>query len=680
LTRAASIDGAPASRRGVALWLVFCAAVALASAFAPPAAAREVLEAPRIVNGTFTQALPSVGALLMPADPHTGFTWCSGTLIGCQTFLTAAHCVCDGDGTSCQSGPGAPNPADFSVFLQNAGFFAVTSIHVEPSFAFPVGDVAVLKLATPVVGVRPSQILSTSPLPNGTIGTIVGFGKNGGSAMDYGLKRIGAVSLAACGNGISGTTSVCWDFTAPIGPPGTDSNTCNADSGGPLFVDLGSGPRIAGTTSGGQNGACTTTDHSFDANVAHYASFIEAQGGADLANATCGPYPQVGDLAAPVTAIESTMPNTVARQAHMLEVAPGTTSLRIALNGDETPGNDFDLWLRAGVKPTRNVADCRATGSGQYGYCEISNPVPGTWWATVKRTAGSGAYQLTATALHRLLPPVADFDGDGRSDVSVVDGQTGSWAAIGSTTGPGIAYTLGAPGKRPAAGDYDGDGKADVAVYEQATGTWTIRLSSTGSMTSIVLGGPKWVAAPGDYDGDGKSDVAVYRRSTGSWMVLGSTAGPGSFAGPGGPGTVPVPGDYDGDGKTDFAIYDPALGRLSYVGSSSGPGVLTGVGGPGFQAVCGDFDGDGVSDFAVYAAGAFDVRASSTGAISHVVVGGSDDIAAPADYDGDGITDLAVFTPQTGSWTILSSLSGGTIHATLGDSASYPVARRFAGG
>src|SRR5262245_59209009 len=57
-----------------------------------------------IVNGDLTSAYPSAGALLFGADPAVSTIQCSGTLIGCDTFLTAAHCVCPTDGADCQGG------------------------------------------------------------------------------------------------------------------------------------------------------------------------------------------------------------------------------------------------------------------------------------------------------------------------------------------------------------------------------------------------------------------------------------------------------------------------------------------------------------------------------------------------------------------------------------------------
>jgi secreted trypsin-like serine protease len=94
--------------------------------------ARAFAADPRIVNGVYTSLYPSTGALLFGNDPDTAFTWCSGTLIGCDTFLTAAHCVCDTTGPDCQS----LDPASRMVFLQHAGFFQLASIAVRRDFDF----------------------------------------------------------------------------------------------------------------------------------------------------------------------------------------------------------------------------------------------------------------------------------------------------------------------------------------------------------------------------------------------------------------------------------------------------------------------------------------------------------------------------------------------------------------
>jgi len=403
--------------------------------------------APRIVNGTLTSLYPSVGALLSPGDPHTAGLLCSGTLIGCHTFLTAGHCVCEFTGADCQSGPNAPNPADYVVFLQHAGFFAVSSIAVHPDFDFPVGDVAILTLATPVTGLAPTPIDVTSAPAPGAAASIVGFGKDS-TAPDYGLKRAGAVTMAPCVSGVSNTTSVCWDFVAPLGPAGTDADTCNGDSGGPLFADFQCGDTIAGITSGGTSASCVPTDHSYDANVFHYRDFIEAQAGADLGSASCGAMPQAGDPNTVVLGAAGTLSSGVPQGTHTIDVPAGTTRLRVALNASEDLGSDFDLYVKAGSLPTSSDFDCKADGPNQYGFCEFAAPAVGTWYVLVQRFQGAGEYQLTATTFASGAPGPgtngqACDDGNvcTASDVCQSGACSGTAVADGSACDDGSACT-----------------------------------------------------------------------------------------------------------------------------------------------------------------------------------------------------------------------------------------------
>ena len=256
---------------------------------------------PRIVNGVPTQARPTTGVLLQayPNTFHAGF--CSATLVGCQHVVTAAHCVCAGDDfASC----GTPSTASLRVYLQHAGILAVSAADVNPAYAFSVaGDVAVLTLTQPVTGIRPTPINTTANPSAGTTATIAGYGITDGANDDFGLLRQGAVTLAAC-SGVPEPAHVCWTYDHPIGSPGTDSDTCSGDSGGPLFVDFGGGEVLAGVTSGGSSADCRPTDLSFDSNVFQNAAFIQSIAGGDLGPASCGTISQVGDPATTVTTLQ----------------------------------------------------------------------------------------------------------------------------------------------------------------------------------------------------------------------------------------------------------------------------------------------------------------------------------------------------------------------------------------
>lgn len=343
---------------------------------------------PRIVNGVLTGDYPTAGALLRGTNADTASAWCSGTLIGCSTFLTAGHCV---DGRSA---------SEFQVFLPHAGIFPVVSIAQHPSFDFPAADVAVLKLGVAVDGVAPTAIGTSAAPPSGTPGVIVGYGRSGDPLFDYGLKRAGNVVTAPCSSippPGSDITSVCWNFNNPQGPPGSNSNTCNADSGGPLFVDLGAGLRVAGITSGGSSNSCLPTDHSYDASVFTYRAFIQTEGGADLSNTRCGSGPQVGESGTTVLTADGTVSSGSPQATYSFQVPSGIPRLRIAMNAVDDGISDFDLYVKAGSAPTISVYDCARFGQNQFGVCEFSAPASGTWHVLVNRYSGAGTYQLTIT-------------------------------------------------------------------------------------------------------------------------------------------------------------------------------------------------------------------------------------------------------------------------------------------
>ncbi len=344
------------------------------------------------MNGEITHDFPTTGALLYSSggsiNEDNAGSWCSGTLIGCNTFLTAAHCV-----------ESSSNPSRYWVLLQNAGIFQVTGIASHPSYSFPTADVAVLSLSGPVTGISPTPLnLSANPasVGFGLAGTIAGFGQSSGSAGDYGIKRWGRIKTTSCSGSPGNTALVCWDFTNPLGPPTEDSNTCNGDSGGPLFMDLGSGETVAGITSGGNNATCQPLDSSYDANVYTYRSFIQTNLGADSTSA-CGTIPPVGDPDVEVVANNGTLSGSNGSDSFTVNVPSGAQELRFVLNGEDNESLRVDFYAKAGTGVSTGNFDCKADGTAVVGDCIVTAPTSGTWSVLVNRTAGSGEYQLTTT-------------------------------------------------------------------------------------------------------------------------------------------------------------------------------------------------------------------------------------------------------------------------------------------
>ena len=250
---------------------------------------------------------------------------------------------------------------------------------------------------------------------------------------------------------------------------------------------------------------------------------------------------------------------------------------------------------------------------------------------------------------------VADFDGDGATDVSVFRPSTGVWYLRQSTEGD-RAVEFGADGDVPVPGDYDGDGTTDLGVYRPSNGVWYLRQSTAGDSAS-QFGADGDVPVPGDYDGDGATDLGVYRPATGVWYLRQSTAGDAASQFGGG-GDVAVPGDYDGDGATDLAVFRPSTG-VWYARQSTDGDRASEFGVDGDVPLPGDYDGDGTTDLGVYrpATGTWYLR-RSTGGDTASSFGVNGDLPVPGDYDGDGTTDLGVHRPGTNVWYLRRSTTG----------------------
>jgi len=225
--------------------------------------------------------------------------------------------------------------------------------------------------------------------------------------------------------------------------------------------------------------------------------------------------------------------------------------------------------------------------------------------------------------------------------------------------------------------DFDGDGKTDVSVFRPSAGVWYLQ-NSTSGFNAVQFGISTDKLAPADFDGDGKTDTAVFRD--GVWYLLRSTEG---FTGIqfGAAGDLPRPADFDGDGKADLCVFRPSDGVWYRVNSSNNQFVAVQFGTNGDIPYPADFDGDNKADINVYrrSAGSWYRLNSSNGEFVGAQFGNAEDFPAPADYDGDGKADISVFRQSTGSWYRLNSSNGAFIGAQFGASSDLPIAGDYDG-
>ena len=323
--------------------------------------------------------------------------------------------------------------------------------------------------------------------------------------------------------------------------------------------------------------------------------------------------------------------------------------------------------------------------------CKGNSATPGS--VAILLGNGDGTFTPAASLAPGQAPiaaVVADFNGDGKLDVAVVDegdDRTPSVVAVylgngdGSFTGP-TDFSVGVSPKAIAAGQLTTTGHIDLVVGNSLNNDVSVlQGNGSGSFTPVATLtlplGPETSVAIADLNGDGLADVI---STGGSGVVVFMNQGNYQFSA--GQTYVTEPavmrvaaGDFDGDGHQDVVAVGQGTGVDLLLGKGDGTfqpylGFAAGVSPWSFTVA--DVNNDGLPDVLVATPGVNPLPPSVTILLDAMGLAGSLGASPnPSQYE-QPVTFTAKFTPtvrQKFAGTVVFSDSGSALGSVPLDSA-----------
>jgi hypothetical protein len=229
--------------------------------------ARLIQDANRIVGGVPTKDFQDCVAI-----GSAGSWCCTGTLVARNVVVTAGHCegVCSA-----------------RIFIGHninmAGEIVSVSRavrHPEYNMGGKHNDITVLILDRDVTTVKPRKFAKTNQIDKATSVRAVGFGNTDPqSTGGYGIKRMVDVPVASAACSLDASTRYGCDQGLELvaGAPFLNKDSCNGDSGGPIYLKAGAQWLLAGATSRATDDSTRPCgDGGIYARIDKYASWIRS--------------------------------------------------------------------------------------------------------------------------------------------------------------------------------------------------------------------------------------------------------------------------------------------------------------------------------------------------------------------------------------------------------------------